>query len=280
MIVIYYVCTIFPLLETIPDIYNPMRDQFITIEKAEFQKFHFDCGAEGNPTPLVNWTRMDKSSIGNYQPYSSNLSFTTNDLKLNQINVYVCNASNRVGSVQRIITVNYETQNVSMGVLSVLRETLTQIDLQPSINSEQAQNISALVVSSLDSTANYTTDLNCTNEFISTPNCPFDKIKKTQIRTVANMTLQVNIKLEEDTLDQNSSQILFSGNARVVQSSLAIQNGTTQNNKTQVNIKISSVRLLAYLNVELGSERCSDSEHCTPMRFPSGISLICPIELI
>ena len=187
-----------------------MKDQFITIKNAsKFQLFYFECAAEGNPTPLINWYRRDGSNIKDYQPYSHYVSFTTKDLKSNQNNVYVCNVSNSIGSAIRKIIVSLITE---IGP-DLLNDTLNLIRFQPSINSQQALNITILASSiqdSLNSMACSTLDP-----------CICDRFSKIASAAGA-ILLEVNTKLEEDTLNLESSKTLFIGNAGVVQSSLKL----------------------------------------------------------
>ena len=229
-----------------------MRDQFITIENvSEFRTFDFECAAEGNPTPLINWYRRDGSNIKNYQPYSHNVNFTTNDLKSNQTNVYICNASNRVESVLRTITINVITENIP---LSILNDTVNQIDQQPSVDNLQAGNITLLVNATLTSAdmsqgQGYPDSINCSERMkqdtMLYPNC-FTNNSIDQVRAAAEILPQVTTRLEEDGLDRLTSELIFSVNAKAIQSSLEIQSGTTQNS----NLEVSDViHILRYLNI-------------------------------
>ena len=214
-----------------------MRDQFIAIENvSEFRTFDFECAAEGNPTPLINWYRRDGSNIKNYQPYSYNVSFTTNDLKSNQTNVYICNASNRVESVLRTITIYVITENIP---LNFLNDTVNQIDQQPSVDNLQAGNITLLVNATLTSAdmSQGDSDSNCSDRMkqdaMLYPNC-FANNSIDQVRAAIEILPQVTTKLEEDGLDRQTSEFVFSVNAKAIQSSLKIQNGTTQNSILEV----------------------------------------------
>ena len=206
----------------------PDKDQFITKRDGSVVLFYeFECAAEGNPIPLVNWYRKDGIPIPSYKTYSPILNITSGDLLIGKPNEYICNASNRRGVDTKTTHFNIVTDSVNS---EILNNTLNLVEAQVTIDSEQAVNVLALVDVALDSSPldDASTQLNYS------ANTTAGSTNTSQILLATKILPLVADKLIADTLDTNSSVEMFRVNAKAVQLSLEKQNRSTQFNPGEV----------------------------------------------
>ena len=212
------------LTETKPEIYNPDRDQFFTQSEGDKeQKYNFQCAANGNPTPLVNWYKIEKDgteidlSIDNPESYL--LTILGGDL-VGGRNLYICRASNRQAVVNRSVSIVVTTDIIES---DVILETNEQIDNQESLNGEQATNLANLVDSVILQVMEPKLNLTSSNGTnVSAIVSASELFRNVIDRWDGNGRSMNNL-----TNDTNEDQTLFNTNTGLIRSTQVRQNGST-----------------------------------------------------
>ena len=220
-------------------IIEPERDQFFTQSEGKTEASTFDCVAEGNPIPLVQWYKIKKDkrevdlSIGNDKPYR--LIISGKELEGGR-NVYVCVAENRQATVNRTVNIVVTTGTIETDVID---QTNKQIDNQETLDSDQAINLANLVDSVIrqvkyDVVAKLNTTItNGSNK--SDDSVAITSASKLFHNVIGRWDGVVRSENKTDNKsDTNQDQTLFNTNTGLIQSSQNLQNGTTNLQKVSL----------------------------------------------
>ena len=187
---------------------EPARDVFMTTREDPTNEFFYSCAAEGNPTPLVRWYRDDVE----FNPNSSRpfeITITMRDLGNQARNVFVCVARNRQGNSTRTVSIVVTNENIDTNDID---ETNEQINIQESLDSEQATNLAELVDTVLVQSSMVNETVNGTSNGTILP---------------ASILFRNVVDRWDAQNENNTNENLFNTNAELIRSTELSQNGTT-----------------------------------------------------
>ena len=199
----------------------------MTTREDPTNEFFYSCAAEGNPTPLVRWYRDDVE----FNPNSSRpfeITITMRDLGDQARNVFVCVARNRQGNSTRtvsiIVTKSIDTNDTDTSIdtnidTNDIDEANEQINIQESLDSEQATNLAELVDTVLVQNSIVNGIVNGTSNGTILP---------------ASILFRNVVDRWDAQNENNTNENLFNTNTALIRYTLLLQNGTTSITPRQV----------------------------------------------